>query len=379
MSKTTFVVAGVAAALVYSAGTNAQGPSGQGQRGQGQQGAQEAPSSAGGDQKSKAPQRQNSGDQSGPARAQKSDDAKSPARQQKADDQGKAPARQQKADDQGKAPARQQKADDQGKAPARQQKADDQGKSPARQQKAEERTRDRQQKEGTAKGQNTKQQKSADDANQPKDGKAGTAQKSGDQDGADRKSAGSGEQATPRRAEINTEQRSNLRQSIVRNQSVNRVTNVRVDINVGTRVPRDIRLAALPASAISIVPAYRSYRYFVVEDRIVIVDPVTYVIVEVIDDGGPGDRDGGARLVLTDAEREILLREIEIDSASTLGIGSLTIGAEVPRAARVRALPDRVASDLPKIRNYRYFTAENRIVLVAPNDDRVVFVVEGRR
>jgi Protein of unknown function (DUF1236) len=387
MSKTTVMVAGVTAALLLSAGVQAQGPGGQGQGGQGAQGQQGGqPSGGGGDQNTKAPQRQEkSGDKgSSGSQAQKSNDAKSAPGQQKVDDGGrrqkaddtKSAPRQKNADDQGKSGSR-QKADDQGKAPDRQQKADERTKE--RQKKADDRVRDRQQKADETKSQNRKQEKSADDKSAPKSDKTGTANQKSEQVGGNRNAGGKSDQPPTRRAELSTEQRTSVRQTIERAPSVNRVSNVRVNINVGTRVPRNVRLASLPAIVVSIVPAYRSYRYFVVEERIVIVDPSTYYIVEVIDGDGSGDRDGGARLVLTENERDLLLREIELDTSSTLGIGSLVIGADVPRAARVRSLPDRVVGEIPKLRSYRYFTAENRIVLVAPGEERVVFVIEGRR
>jgi len=83
-------------------------------------------------------------------------------------------------------------------------------------------------------------------------------------------------------------------------------TNLNVSINVGTRVPRSVRLEVLPVTVIQIVPEYRSYRYFVVDDQICIVEPSSYEIVEVIrvsDRTAARDMGGGsARLVLTEDE-----------------------------------------------------------------------------
>jgi len=58
--------------------------------------------------------------------------------------------------------------------------------------------------------------------------------------------------------------------------------NVNISINVGVAVPRTVVLYAVPEEIIVIVPGYRRYRYFVVGDRICIVDPNTYEIVEII-------------------------------------------------------------------------------------------------
>ena len=54
---------------------------------------------------------------------------------------------------------------------------------------------------------------------------------------------------------------------------------------VGTRIPRSIRLFAVPAAVLAIFPYYRDYRYVVEEDAICIVDPATYEIVDVLDEG----------------------------------------------------------------------------------------------
>ena len=58
--------------------------------------------------------------------------------------------------------------------------------------------------------------------------------------------------------------------------------NVNISINVGVAVPRTVELYAIPEEIIVIVPGYRRYRYFVIGERICIVDPDTYEIVEII-------------------------------------------------------------------------------------------------
>ena len=51
---------------------------------------------------------------------------------------------------------------------------------------------------------------------------------------------------------------------------------------VGTVVPRSVRIAPLPATLVSIEPSWRGYMYFVYNEEIVIVEPGTLRIVEVI-------------------------------------------------------------------------------------------------
>jgi hypothetical protein len=62
-----------------------------------------------------------------------------------------------------------------------------------------------------------------------------------------------------------------------------RVDNVNFSVSVGVAVPRSVTLHTLPPAIVEIVPAYRGYRYILVKDEIVIIDPNTYQIVAVIE------------------------------------------------------------------------------------------------
>ena len=53
-----------------------------------------------------------------------------------------------------------------------------------------------------------------------------------------------------------------------------------VEYRVGTRVPENVQLYAVPQEVAVEVPAIRSYKYMVVNDRIVLVDPATSEVVE---------------------------------------------------------------------------------------------------
>lgn len=185
------------------------------------------------------------------------------------------------------------------------------------------------------------------------------------------------------RTQISEEQRTNVRQTILKERSVNRVSNVNVQINIGTRVPRSVRLAVLPASIIAVVPAYRSYRYFVIDDRICIVDPDTYEIVEVVTGNGQTarveDRGGSAMLVLSDDERAFILREVDMSGGSTLALGALTEGADVPRDVELRVFPGTVVQQIPKLRDYKFLTVENRVAIIDPKGTKVQLVIEDRR
>ena len=82
---------------------------------------------------------------------------------------------------------------------------------------------------------------------------------------------------------ITTEQRTQVRQTIIKESNAPRVTNVDFSLNVGTVVPRTVTIVVLPMTVVEIYPAWRGYYYFIVGDRIVIVEPGTLRIVFIID------------------------------------------------------------------------------------------------
>jgi hypothetical protein len=83
-------------------------------------------------------------------------------------------------------------------------------------------------------------------------------------------------------AALTTEQRSRIRTTVLQGGNVNRVSNVNFNIRVGTVVPRSVRLVTVPPAIVEVHPAWRGFRYFVVNDEIVIVEPGTLRIVAVI-------------------------------------------------------------------------------------------------
>jgi hypothetical protein len=85
-------------------------------------------------------------------------------------------------------------------------------------------------------------------------------------------------------AELSTEQRTEVRQTILQSGNVPRVSRSEVNINisVGTVVPRSVRLVSIPERIVTIRPAWRGFLYFVVEDEIIVVEPGSLKIVAVI-------------------------------------------------------------------------------------------------
>jgi hypothetical protein len=90
-----------------------------------------------------------------------------------------------------------------------------------------------------------------------------------------------GSRTSPNAVELTTEQKAKVRSTVLTGNAP-RVTNVNFTINVGTVVPRSVRIVAVPATLVEIHPAWRGYMYFVHGDEIVIVEPGTLRIVAVL-------------------------------------------------------------------------------------------------
>jgi hypothetical protein len=80
---------------------------------------------------------------------------------------------------------------------------------------------------------------------------------------------------------LDTRQRTEFRSSITR-LGVSPLRDVAFGLAVGTAIPRSVTLHRLPPAIISIVPEYEGYDFILVRDDIVIIDPDTYEIVDVI-------------------------------------------------------------------------------------------------
>lgn len=60
------------------------------------------------------------------------------------------------------------------------------------------------------------------------------------------------------------------------------VEDLDVDVSIGVSVPRTVTLHPVPQEIVVLVPEYRAYRYFIYEDRVVVVDPNTFEIVDIL-------------------------------------------------------------------------------------------------
>jgi hypothetical protein len=80
---------------------------------------------------------------------------------------------------------------------------------------------------------------------------------------------------------LSSEQKTRIHSVVVRERSAH-VDRVDFTISVGTRVPRTVHVFEIPSEIVVIVPQYRGFKYIVVRDELIILDPDTLEIVAVI-------------------------------------------------------------------------------------------------
>lgn len=206
-------------------------------------------------------------------------------------------------------------------------------------------------------------------------------QKSADQRNGDndkQKSAKDSNQPQAGRVQVSEEKRSGVRERLVKEQRVERVqrSRINVSINIGTALPRSVRLHRFPTTIVSFEPAYRDYSYVLLDDdTIVVVDERTYVIVDVIPAGTQrADRPGRSYLTLSADDMRYIYRTAPKSRVANVRV-RLALGAEVPRDVELLAFPDEIVDRVPDMRRYRYIVTEDDIVVVDPDDYAVALVI----
>ncbi|MBM1170000.1 DUF1236 domain-containing protein [Microvirga arabica] len=171
---------------------------------------------------------------------------------------------------------------------------------------------------------------------------------------------------------LSSEEKSRVVQSFTARE-VKSVENVSFSISVGVSVPQDLNLRPVPADVVEIVPAYRDYRYVVVKDQIVIVNPKTRKVVEVIERGATtaslGTSQGSGSLSLSQDEETTVIKTLRSDASAVFHEG-----ATVPQCVELRPIPSTV--DVPELRSYRYVVVEDSVILVEPDSRRIVKILE---
>jgi Protein of unknown function (DUF1236) len=140
-------------------------------------------------------------------------------------------------------------------------------------------------KQDTAPGQKSKSMSSENEkAGASKDMKAedhnGNMNRAEDRNGAAKSTTTTGQAGAG--GKLSTEQRTKIT-TVIKGQHVQPVTNINFSISVGGRVPRNVGFHPLPTEIVTIYPEWRGYEFFLVNDQIIVVNPRTLEIVDVID------------------------------------------------------------------------------------------------
>jgi hypothetical protein len=176
-----------------------------------------------------------------------------------------------------------------------------------------------------------------------------------------------------KRVEATNEQRTRVRERLFRehradrNRDKDRIRGIRPI--VGVHIARHHRLHRLPLWVVEFAPIYRGYSYVWIEDTICIVDPETYVIVDVL----PASSQR-ADLTLTPDQMRFVYAEVPKDTSVDVRI-RLALGAEIPRNVALYTFPDHVLARIPKLASYRYVVVDDEVVIVDPADYAVVLVI----
>jgi hypothetical protein len=175
---------------------------------------------------------------------------------------------------------------------------------------------------------------------------------------------------------------------VIEKQKVKPVTNVNFSVSVGSNVPRSVRLYDVPRDIVTVYPEYRGKKFVVVRDEIVIIEPGTQKVVAVMPRSGAATSGTSTSVRQTTATtssrlqlapekrrviREIVIKEQSVPRCQEIG---LSVGAEVSRTIRLNPFPEEVVREVPEMRSYRFCVKDNDVVLVDPNEHRIVEVID---
>jgi hypothetical protein len=175
---------------------------------------------------------------------------------------------------------------------------------------------------------------------------------------------------------LNDRQRTRI-STVIRRSNIRPLPRVDFALAVGTAVPAYVQLATLPPAIIEIVPQYRGYTYFVVQDEIVIVHPQTKRIVTVIPYGGSARAQAERSDVrLSEQQRTIIRRQV-VERRPVRTRTEIVVGETLPDNVELYAFPETIYTEVPVLRQYRYFVREpGEIVVVDPDEQRIVEIIE---
>jgi hypothetical protein len=177
------------------------------------------------------------------------------------------------------------------------------------------------------------------------------------------------EKGAPGRAQLSEQQRADIRTKL-RDMRVEKMR-VQVNVNVGSRIPRSVRLHPLPSTIVAVAPAYRGHSYLVREDdTIVIVDARTYLVVDVL----PATTRVAGSLSLSPDQMRFIYARVPKDRSVDIRV-RLGLGAEVPPEVDLLAFPPEVLARIPEVEGYRYVVTNRDVAIVDPKDNSIALVI----
>jgi Protein of unknown function (DUF1236) len=100
--------------------------------------------------------------------------------------------------------------------------------------------------------------------------------------GQSQQNAAANKASSGKSVQLNDNQRTQIKNIVVKDTNVARVDHVDFSVNIGVAVPRSVHVAVLPTDVVEIVPEYRGFEYVIVGEQLLIIDPNTMLIVDVL-------------------------------------------------------------------------------------------------
>ena len=179
-------------------------------------------------------------------------------------------------------------------------------------------------------------------------------------------------------ATVNDDQRRQVVDQLRRDRAATS-QNLNIQVNVGTRLPPRVQARRLPSDIVRIMPQYRDYEYTVIDNRVAIVDPRRREVVEILDDGpgyGGMAAYGRDRIVISDDTRT-RFRELVRSSSTTVGSTSPSGGGmSASNCLSLQPVPEELARTHPELSSYRYLAVGDQVVLVDPQQQKIVQVID---
>jgi hypothetical protein len=79
---------------------------------------------------------------------------------------------------------------------------------------------------------------------------------------------------------------------------------------------------------------------------------------------------------LTPEQKTVIHRSITRDHAAAAPNVRVKVGEHVPSSVTLQSFPETVVVEAPTLKRYKYFNLQDRVVLVDPETDEVVDIVE---